>query len=124
MAHGTRWSTHEERERSQFVGEVAFNVYEKLGKPSINIGFSFQDPFFPVMNPVWVLPKLPKFDKKVVGAGLMVFGTGILLPGPLDLALAGAGFALGGPWGAVGALAIYNITAVGLIVVGYLMVTG
>jgi len=62
------------------------------------------------------------WNRQAIGAGLMMFGTAMLIPGPFDLVAAGAGAVVfGGPHGAAMGLAIYNITAVGLIIVGFLM---
>lgn len=107
--------------------EDPFNLFGALYPQQIHdVPWHAQDPFDPVRHPSYQVPSLPNLggiDRKTAGAGLIVFGTGMLLPGPLDLVVAAAGAYAGGPAGAVGAVALYNITAVGLIVVGYLMVT-
>lgn len=56
------------------------------------------------------------------GAGMIVFGTGMLIPGPFDAVAFGLGVAafkhpLGGPAG----VAIYNAAAFGVIGVGFLL---
>ena len=85
-----------------------------------------QDPFDPVMRP---FIKVPKYDvdgevvKHVVGTGMIVLGTGMLIPGPTDFAVGVAGFYFGGPAGAVGAVALYNITGAGLVIGGYMLVS-
>jgi len=53
-----------------------------------------------------------------VGGALMIFGAGILVPGPFDVVAAGIGAAVGGPVGAVAGVAIYNLVGVSMIVVG------
>lgn len=86
----------------------------------------FQDPFDPVMRP---FIKLRDYDiddehvKQVAGTAMMTVGAAMLVPGPTDLAVGAAGFYYGGPVGAVGAIALYNITAAGLVVVGYMLVS-
>ena len=51
-----------------------------------------------------------------VGAALATWGTAMLVPGPVDLAVARIGWAFGGPAGAVVAVVIYNVFA--LVVLG------
>ncbi len=104
-------------EMKAFGSEIA-----KYG-PDFDFSWHLQDPFDPVMHPSYQLPTFPGIDRKTAGAAVMIFGTGMLLPGPFDLVVAAAGAYAGGPAGAVGAVLLYNITAVGLIAVGYLMMT-
>lgn len=53
-----------------------------------------------------------------VGGALMVYGTGLLIPGPFDAMAAAAGGAAGGPAGAVAAVAAYNLVGLSMVVVG------
>lgn len=104
-------------------GDWNFSEVEKFKEaysPEFDFSWHLQDPFDPVFHPAYRVP-LP--NRKATGVGLMVLGTGMLIPGPFDLLVAGAGAYIAGPPGAVGAVLLYNITAVGLIAVGYLMVT-
>ncbi len=57
----------------------------------------------------------------VIGAALVVAGTAILVPGPVDVFLGVAGFAAGGPWGAVAAVALYNLIGLALVGTGLVL---
>jgi hypothetical protein len=83
-----------------------------------------QDLFDPVMGPFFNLPpiKSPSSDsvKKVVGGGMVVVGTGILAPGAGDAAAGVAGVLFfKHPLGFPAGVAIYNITGLGLVWIGY-----
>ena len=122
---------------SQTMGQLAFYVGREFARDAASfklavehdmdrIGFQphFQDPFDPVMRPVWQMRKF-EIDsdkvKQVAGTGMIVLGTGMLIPGPTDVAVGAAGFYFGGPAGAFGAVALYNITGAGLVVSGYML---
>ena len=111
---------------STFFKRLATEMYEDVSSwdtsPFDRFEYHPQDVFDPVHHPVYQIPDLQKIDRKVLGASMMVLGTGMLVPGPLDIAAAAVGAAIGGPWGAVAGVAIYNITAVGLVVVGFMFV--
>ncbi len=73
---------------------------------------------------LWIVadPFIP--PRGVIGTGMVVLGTGILIPGPFDAMAAGAGFAFGGSVGAVVGVVSYNLAAVALLVGGtYLVAT-
>lgn len=71
------------------------------------------------------VPQLPDIeldiDRKALGFGMMAFGAAILAPGPFDAAVGLTGAYFGGPAGAAGAVALYNLTGAGLVVAGYLI---
>ena len=91
-----------------------------------DINFKFQDPLDPVLRPVWELRDhefdidLPDFSimRKTAGVAMAGVGLAIMIPGPIDFVVAGAGLYVGGPAGAVGAVALYNLTGVGLFLAG------
>ncbi len=81
----------------------------------------FSDELF---DDVWIAidPFIPA--RGVIGAGMVVLGTGILIPGPFDAMAAGAGLAFGGPLGAVVGVVSYNLAGVALLLGGtYLVAT-
>jgi len=110
------------------LGELVFYVGQEFARDAASfkraveydldrIGFRphSQDPFDPVMRPVW---QLRKFETNP-GKAMMVLGAGLLLlPDPL---IAAVGFYFGGPPGAVGAVALFNITGAGLLLAGYMI---
>ncbi len=58
----------------------------------------------------------------VVGGLMIVAGTLILIPGPVDVFMFTTGLYFGGPWGAVGAVVAYNLLGVLLLVGGTAMI--
>ncbi len=64
------------------------------------------------------------FTRKSVGAGMVAFGSGVLVPGPFDVVAAGAGVALvKHPAGAALGVAAYNALGVGMIATGTWLMT-
>jgi len=63
--------------------------------------------------------------REVFGGGLVVWGSAMLVPGPVDVAVGAAGAYFGGPIGAVAAIVGYNLFALVVIGIGmYLIYTG
>jgi len=62
------------------------------------------------------------FNRRTLGAFLLGFGTGVLIPGPFDVIAAGVGAAVGGPAGAVVGIVAYNAFGISMVLLGaYLM---
>lgn len=110
------------------LGEIAFYAGQEFARDAASfkqavehdldrIGFRphLQDPFDPVMRPVW---QLRKFETNP-GKAMMIIGTGMLLTP--DVFVAAGGLYFGGPAGAVGAVALWNITGAGLLFAGYMI---
>jgi hypothetical protein len=64
--------------------------------------------------------------RAAVGVALVTIGTLMLVPGPVDVFLLTAGTAVGSavgiPWLGMAALAIYNVLAIAMIVIGGILI--
>ena len=85
MAHGNRWSTHDERERSQFIGEVAFNVgnrtvrsvaqVRKLINEEVDIWKRrFANPFGPYDRMDFIAGSVALGSTYIIQAGMILWG--------------------------------------------------
>jgi len=132
----SRYRPVSEMTRSEFIGSVAYEVgrqgaesaasFKRAFDYDLNrIGFKYstQNPFDPVMKPIYQLKEFEVKSEDIkpfVGSGMVLLGTGILAPGAGDAAAALAGLAVfKHPIGAAVGVAIYNITGLGLVWIGY-----
>ncbi len=95
--------------------EVGYEKFEPYISPVLDIKLVAQS--YRVVESV----VYPKSLRRAIGGGMIILGTAILIPGPIDVAVAGLGYAIAGPVGAAVGVGLYNTLGVVLVVGGVLI---
>jgi len=94
-----------------------FNFWADEPFPFSERKFPFSDRKFPFED-ADISQVVDVLNRRNVGGFLMISGAAILVPGPVDLAVAGAGAAVGGPAGAVAGVIAYNALGFAMLLGG------
>ncbi len=124
---GSRYRPVSEMSLAEFVGTLAYELGRQGAESAASFKFNMQDPFDPVMKPIYQLREFninTENVKPFLGAGLMGWGTAMAIPGPVDFAFGVAGTAaFKHPAGGVAAVVAYNVFAAGVFGLGFYLST-
>ena len=94
-----------------------FTLFSDRDFPFSDRKFPFSDRKFPFED-TDIGSFVDVLNRRHLGGALMLAGAAVLVPGPLDLAAAGIGAAVGGPPGAAAGVVLYNLAGLSMIIVG------